>query len=28
LMQEQIRQRYDLVNRADNYEIDRLSKIL
>jgi len=28
LMQAQIRQKYDLVNKADNYEIDKLSKIL
>ena len=28
LMETQIKQKYDLVHRADNYEIDRLSKIL
>ena len=28
LMRDQIRQKYDLVNKADNYEIDKLSKIL
>ena len=28
LMQEQINQRYDMLHKADNYEIDRLSKIL
>lgn len=28
LMEEQIKQRNELVNKADNYEIDRLSKIL
>lgn len=28
LMENQIKQKYDLANRADNYEIDRLSKIL
>jgi hypothetical protein len=28
LMEKQIKQKYDLANRADNYEIDRLSKIL
>jgi hypothetical protein len=28
LMEDQIRQRNELLNKADNYEIDRLSKIL
>ena len=28
LMKTQIRQKYELVNKADNYEIDKLSKIL
>ncbi|HLZ86656.1 MAG TPA: hypothetical protein VKQ52_05440 [Puia sp.] len=28
LMEQQIKQKHDLVHRADNYEIDRLSKIL
>lgn len=28
LMKTQIRQKYDLVSKADNYEIDKLSKIL
>ncbi|HWB90228.1 MAG TPA: hypothetical protein VG605_00185 [Puia sp.] len=28
LMNTQIRQKYELVNKADNYEIDKLSKIL
>lgn len=28
LMQEQMTQRYELSNKADNYEIDRLSKVL
>jgi hypothetical protein len=28
LMRTQLRQKYDLVNKADNYEIDKLSKIL
>ena len=28
LMEEQIRQRNELVNKADNYEIDKLSRIL
>ncbi len=28
LMEEQIKQRHALVNKADNYEIDRVSKIL
>jgi hypothetical protein len=28
LMEEQLKQRYELLNKADNYEIDRLSKIL
>lgn len=28
LMEAQLKQRYELLNKADNYEIDRLSKIL
>jgi hypothetical protein len=28
LMEEQIRQQNELINKADNFEIDRLSKIL
>jgi hypothetical protein len=28
MMRDQLRQKYDLVNKADNYEIDKLSKIL
>ena len=28
LMETQLKQRYELLNKADNYEIDRLSKIL
>lgn len=28
LMKEQLQQKYELVNKADNYEIDKLSKIL
>jgi hypothetical protein len=28
LMEEQIKQQNELINKADNYEIDRLSKIL
>jgi hypothetical protein len=28
LMEDQLKQKHELVHRADNYEIDRLSKIL